>query len=184
MGKIDDTSENQIKTHTNLLERLEQELMRGFALIEGLSDDVYLRANNGIGSIGAHVRHNLDFTNNFLSGLECGKIDYNCRERDIRIEKDRQHAKERFLFLIEWLKRVSHDLLDENLYVRSEVDETNWYKSSGARELEFVCSHTVHHYALISEKLRLYGVKVPGDFGVAPSTLRFWADNDEWSKVA
>ena len=44
--------------------------------------------------------------------------------------------------------------------------------STVRRELIFLVSHTVHHYALIAVMLRHQAVGLPADFGVAPSTLR------------
>jgi hypothetical protein len=46
-------------------------------------------------------------------------------------------------------------------------------RSTLARELRALASHTIHHYALVAVVLRLRGVAVPAHFGVAPST---WAD--------
>ncbi len=170
--------------NNNLLERLVEEFSRGFSLIDELSDSTYLKTNNGVGSIGAHIRHNLDFANNFLKGLDEGRIDYNLRDRDIQIEQNRQYAKERFLFLISSLQNLSGGDLTRKVLVCSEIDESDWHQSSIGRELEFLHSHTVHHYALIAEKLNSYGVKVSSEFGVAPSTLKFWATQKAESKVA
>ena len=49
-----------------------------------------------------------------------------------------------------------------------------WSRSSIARELQSLLSHTVHHYAFIAVALRLQGVEPASDFGVAPSTLEYW----------
>jgi hypothetical protein len=46
--------------------------------------------------------------------------------------------------------------------------------STVARELQFLLSHTVHHYALIALILRLQGFEPGEEFGVAPSTLAHW----------
>jgi hypothetical protein len=46
-----------------------------------------------------------------------------------------------------------------------------WSRSTAARELQFLVSHTVHHYALIAFILRANGIDPGADFGVAPSTL-------------
>ena len=59
------------------------------------------------------------------------------------------------------LIRVFHDLKQFELADRlkvskshiSEIESGNWLPSSIAREVEFVHSHTVHHHALIAEKL-------------------------------
>ncbi|MBP6670575.1 MAG: hypothetical protein KA180_14065, partial [Gemmatimonadales bacterium] len=50
--------------------------------------------------------------------------------------------------------------------------EPDWSDSSVKRELQFLVSHTVHHYALIKELLRREGFDPGAEFGVAPSTLQ------------
>ena len=172
------------KLHSNLLDRIVLEFSRGLALIDSLTPDHYAESPDGSGSIGAHFRHNIDFAANFLSGLEEGRINYNSRERDIRVETDPQYAKERILFLNSRFKTISETLLESEVLICSELDESSWYASSGARELEFIHSHTVHHYALIAAKLNAFGVEVSADFGVAPSTLKYWAERDNEVKVA
>jgi len=44
--------------------------------------------------------------------------------------------------------------------------------STLCRELEYLQTHTVHHYALIAMILRLQSVEPNANFGVAPSTLQ------------
>ncbi len=172
------------KEQRNSVAKLVKQLVVGVSLIESLTDEIYTKSRDGVGSIGAHVRHNLDFVTNFLAGLESGRIDYVTRERDLQVEQNRQHAKERFLFLIERLGAVSGELADREVSVRSEIEDSVWHRSTGGRELEFVYSHTVHHYALIAEKLTSYGITVSPDFGVAPSTLDYWALKESKTKVA
>lgn len=176
-------NENDAKQHILIL-RIADEFARGIKLLENLDDEIYTKTSYGVGSIGSHFRHNLDFANNLLKGIEDGKIDYNNRERDLQVETNRQYAKERFLFLIRTLENISIDAFEQNVLVRSEVDETTWHNSSIARELEFLHSHTVHHFALIAEKLHSFGIKVSSDFGVAPSTLKYWAEQNSKTKVA
>jgi hypothetical protein len=48
-------------------------------------------------------------------------------------------------------------------------------ESSISRELQVLSSHTVHHFALIAITLRVHGVEIDSDFGMAPSTLRYLA---------
>ena len=48
-----------------------------------------------------------------------------------------------------------------------------WSQSSAPRELQFLISHTVHHFALIKVALRDGPRSVGDDFGVAPSTLSY-----------
>ena len=48
-------------------------------------------------------------------------------------------------------------------------------KKSVSRELQVLSSHTIHHFALIAMTLRLHGIEMDPDFGMAPSTLRYLA---------
>ena len=51
-------------------------------------------------------------------------------------------------------------------------------ESSISRELQVLSSHTVHHFALIAMTLRMHGVEIDSDFGMAPSTLRYLASKN------
>jgi hypothetical protein len=53
-----------------------------------------------------------------------------------------------------------------------------WCRSSVSRELQFLLSHTVHHYALIAMTLRAAGVELDEELGVAPSTLAYQRSGD------
>ena len=51
-------------------------------------------------------------------------------------------------------------------------DVPEWSQSSVKRELQFLLSHTIHHYSLVAVALRTQGFEPGAAFGVAPSTLR------------
>lgn len=150
------------------------ELDRAANMIALVDDVSYRRQTNGSGSVGAHFRHNLDFINAFLKGVNIGRIDYGKRERDIRTEIDRNAAIEQIRSLIAIIEKLETRSRLKNILVRSEIESRLWFPSSVLRELEFVHSHTVHHHALIAEKLLVFGIHVEKDFGVAPSTLQYW----------
>lgn len=150
-----------------LIEKTVAEFTRSIRLIENLTDVHYKK-------IGAHFRHNLDFANAFLNGLELRKINYEKRERNEQIEQNRRFAIEQIAFLIRRLKNLSNEILEREILIASEIEIDVWHKSSVARELEFLHSHTIHHHALIAEKLSNSDVEIKADFGVAPSTLKFW----------
>lgn len=162
-----------------LKESLIAEIRRGIVLIEQLDDSNYAAKPNGNAGVGEHFRHNLDFANSLFKGIESGRVDYSGRERDVRVETDRNHATDCFEDLIDSLDRLESKEFDLKLSVRSEVDEELWLESSLARELEFLHSHTVHHYALIAAKLSLLGIPAPEGFGVAPSTLKYWNSKEK-----
>ena len=56
------------------------------------------------------------------------------------------------------------------------MGKPEWVWSSGLRELDFLQSHTIHHFALIAYKLEALGIEVEDNFGVAPSTLKYWKE--------
>ena len=163
-----------VESRDGLLKKTGDEFLRAVKLIEELDDDIYVGTTKNAGSIGAHVRHNIEIADNFLYGLKAGKIDYGNRERDIHIEQDRSYAIERIGYLLDGLRNLPGEFFHMEVLVRSEIDLGMWHASSAARELEFIQSHTVHHHAIIAEKLKAVGIEVSADFGVAPSTLAFW----------
>lgn len=153
-------------------------LQRGVKLLRRINDAVYQQRVSAVfaSSIGAHVRHNLDHYASLLDGLGTGSIDYEVRKRDTVVEIDRHAAVaeiERVCRRLEALSEVSSSL---RVRVRSDKDlSSSWATTSLSRELDFLLSHTIHHYAIVATLCRLLGVWVEDDFGVAPSTLRYWA---------
>jgi hypothetical protein len=167
----------------NLLTRkLAEILCQGVNLLGEIDDCLYTKSENGAhadgGSVGGHFRHCLEFVNCFLSGVENGRIDYEGRERNHQIETMREYALAEYTRTIESLENFAPEVSGNTLLVKPEDaagDADFWCASSVERELEFLQSHTIHHYALVAFKLRAFGFPVAAEFGVAPLTLRFWA---------
>jgi len=154
-------------------------LEQAVKLLESLSDERYAQpAPLQLGSsVGAHLRHCIDHYDNFLMGIPSGKIDYDTRQRELVIETSRAAATKRLNAILIGLLEVSHR---EDLPVSVKMDcggeesEQQWWTcSSIRRELQFLISHTVHHYAIIKMTLAAGGLNVETDFGMAPSTLRY-----------
>lgn len=150
-----------------LRDRTAAEFVGAVALIRELSEEIFPL-------VGPHFRHNIDFAENLMRGVERGMIDYANRERDSTIERDPRVARERLLAVASRIGRISGETLSRAVTVKSELDGSCEHGSTLGRELEFVHSHTIHHHALIAEKLRANAVVLPREFGVAPSTLKFW----------
>lgn len=128
--------------------------------------------------VGAHLRHCLDLYSSFLEGFPAGRIDYDARARDPRLETDREFALATIQRLIRELEACQAEAQDGALQVAmdrgaGEQGERAFTTSSVRRELQFLRSHTVHHYALIAAVLRLHNFEPPADFGVAPATLTY-----------
>lgn len=152
-------------------------LKQGEALLRYLHDDEYTHCLPSVfgNSIGVHIRHNLDHYACFLAGLPSGRIDYTARQRNTRIETKRTDALAEFARVGRAFETL--DMTGGVLRVRSESNPDNALTSSSmARELEFLMSHTVHHYAIVAILCRLQGIAVDDGFGVAPSTLRHRAE--------
>ncbi len=125
-------------------------------------------------SIGQHVRHITEFYLCALNGYENGIVDYDARERNPTIENDKN-------FTIQTLENIKYQLTtldtDRNLILKSKFggDECLEIPSSFFRELTYLIEHTIHHLAIIKIGLNeVYPeIKIPKNFGVAHSTLRY-----------
>ena len=152
-------------------------------LLSELPDELYSKPEPSVHSsgIGSHLRHCVDYYDRFFEGLSGGRIDYDQRERDERLETSRTYAIEKLEALQKKLQSL--DTQVGTLLIRqdseAEGDEVPWAPSSLERELQFQMSHAVHHYALIAVILRLNGEVPPEGFGVAPSTLRYWKETGQ-----
>lgn len=147
-------------------------LKEAAVLIASMDDSFYSQPMPAFasGSIGQHIRHVLDHYQAVVN-VANGVIDYDRRRRDVRLESCKQLA----LAEIQQTIDVLTHLEDGAVRVHSEVSPSDKVvvevHSTIKRELLFVTSHAVHHFALIALLLRLQGVVVPDSFGVAPATL-------------
>lgn len=164
----------KITNQNSLVASLISELSRSLELAMTLPKHVYRRSEDGVGSIGTHIRHNLDHVTSLLWGARTGSVDYASRSRDTRIETDQTYAVEKIQAVIESLSEISSSDLSGLLSVRSESRSDFHHRSSFSRELEYVFSHTIHHHALINERLQHLGMKKFEGLGVAPSTKEYW----------
>ncbi len=152
-------------------------LQQGLDLLRKLDDHQFAaQPQSPMSSVGGHLRHCIDFYARFLDGMGDGKIDYDARTRDPRLEIDRSHAADIIAHLMERLSLLGacdQRPLRVSMDRRGAHEEPCWATSSVERELQFLRSHTVHHYALISASLHQLGVPPEDDFGVAPATLAY-----------
>jgi len=147
-------------------------------VLRRLDDITYAEggAEPGISPIGVHFRHVFDHYRAFLAGLPEGRIDYDARHRQVPLERDRQMALAAALGFSTDLGRLPASIAGRPMRVTvrsvAGADEApDWSDSSVKRELQFLVSHTVHHYALIKDLFRRVGFDAGEQFGVAPSTL-------------
>jgi hypothetical protein len=126
-------------------------------------------------SIGAHYRHCLDHFTSLLRGLDAEEVDYDCRDRDGRIESQPEVALMLTRKLRSTLERLSPLTLATPVRARCEVSyvpgDSPVTGSTLGRELVYAIAHAIHHYALISVMSRLMDAELPENFGIAPSTV-------------
>src|SRR5262249_12543507 len=162
------------------VELLEQLL----TFLAGLTDAQYrhVEARLSTASIGQHVRHVLDHYRLFLAGLPAGLVDYDDRERETPVERERFDALRATQQAIAGLRPLPPDAATRPLRVRQqgsyEPGRFDGCASRADRELLFLQSHTVHHQALIAVLARAQGLSTPPLFGVAPSTASWLAARD------
>lgn len=158
-------------------------LRQGAALLRSLDDDIYARPTSDrprAAGVGPHFRHCLDFYRCFLRDLEGGRIDYDARDRQPELETSILTALASVESIIADLDSIDEEQAQREVTVHhdgfpGEELVTSWQRSTVARELRFLASHTVHHFALIAHLAREQGVEPGDEFGVAPATLEFWA---------
>ena len=152
-------------------------LEQGINLLQSLSDTEYTAINPPVyeSAIGDHYRHTLEHYISFVEAYATGAIDYDARKRDRRIATDRMYAAIVTETLISQMRALTED---RSLRVKvdssgEEGSQPIWSASSGARDLQYLQAHTIHHFALIALMVRLQGGTVPDEFGVAPSTIAY-----------
>ncbi|TGL75481.1 DinB family protein [Leptospira jelokensis] len=157
----------------SLYEENEILLKEGIALLEILPDDFYhSERDDGLSSVGEHFRHIIEHYQMFLQGIARGYIDYDKRERNLKLETNRTYA-------LEILGTLCLALLQNGIPEGQVLVSQNYnpefpkpvLSSTIERELLFLVSHTVHHYAIIAMILKGYGFTVPNRFGYSPATL-------------
>jgi len=151
-------------------------LRQGIELLGRLPDSAYMDAAPDRSTVGAQYRHILDHYRCLFDGLTAGEVDYDQRLRDPEVERDRGAATRATQELLDRLRLLSRSHLGLPLRVLQSAGDTEPEEPQGSslgRELLFLVSHTVHHYAIIKLLLGERGVDCDANFGVAPSTLAY-----------
>lgn len=154
-------------------------LFQGVALLNQISDAAYMDVAPGPMKqrVGAQIRHVLEFYECFLDGVESAHVDYDARQRDELLERSRTVAITRMMCIAGRLRAMAGLRADSVVWTamedHPETTGCRFLMSSVGRELQVLCSHTIHHYALVAFTLAAHGIAVKKTFGVAPSTLRY-----------
>jgi hypothetical protein len=171
--------------HSSLHAAVAEVLQQGEVLLRTLDDANYTRrlrpAFNS--AIGGHYRHCIDHFQCLLRGLKENEINYDHRDRDRRIETDREFALAETQRILSAYHFIPTPFLDCPVNVCSQIGygsgESPLIASTVGRELMYAVAHTIHHYALIAVMCGLLDVPVPDGFGVAPSTLKYRSEQQK-----
>lgn len=128
--------------------------------------------------IGAHVRHIIDHFLALKQASDSGEINYTKRNRHGDVEQFPQAAIAECKSIRAWLYQTcSAELLNQPLQVITDIDISHTKsiacESTLERELVFVASHAIHHYALIRIIRNMQGKALPEFFGYAPATVSY-----------
>jgi hypothetical protein len=161
-----------------LIGAVEDVLLQGRALLGSVEAEVYRwKDTKDCGaSIGMHYRHVLEHFQCVLEGLESSRVDYDLRPRDAELEGSVDAAVLATDNLVEQFRSLPADTWQRECKVRYRVsDDENGVEEAGstlAREIMFCVGHATHHFALLKPLCAQLGVRVPYEFGIAPSTLK------------
>jgi hypothetical protein len=167
----------------SLISSITEILRQGESLLRTLDNEIYTRRLPLAfdSAIGGHYRHCLDHFKCLLDGIAAGEVDYDHRERDRRIETDREFAIAETRRLQHACAAIAPGALHLPINVRSKISyddaAASHIPSTVGREVMYGVAHAIHHYALIGVMCALMGIRLPHGFGVAPSTLQHRAEH-------
>jgi hypothetical protein len=127
-------------------------------------------------TVGQHLRHTLEFFICLEHGFEKGVVNYDKRGHDKLIETDKLVALSAIQNIKNFIASQTSDqfLKLEVGYERHNEEcitiDTNYF-----RELTYNIEHAVHHMAIMKIGIREVAayIKLPSDFGIAASTIRY-----------
>lgn len=162
----------------SLVQAVEDVLKEGRALLSAVDAETFVwKDTEGCGaSIGMHYRHVLEHFQCLLEGMENGRINYDHRRRSSELEGSVEAAVLATDSLVEQFRALLPSRLQGECRVTYSVgyaeDREEEAQSTIGREVMFCVGHATHHYALLKPLCAQLGVRVPFEFGVAPSTLK------------
>lgn len=125
--------------------------------------------------VGAHLRHVIEHYEALLAPSDPGFVDYDQRPRDRELERQPVVALNRLKALQGLLRRTTDARLNAPLQVRGLGGLAGEFgfavTSSIGRELVFVATHAIHHYALLKTHGERHGIPLDPGFGRAPATV-------------
>lgn len=130
-----------------------------------------------ISSAGQHIRHILDHYVSIMDAIHTGIVDYDKRTRGAPVETDIDVALTLLSEIEIFLLSLTPLQLQQKMRLSTEVSvdkkQVEVVDSSLIREIIFVGSHTIHHFAMIEQISKAQKLSTPAQFGIAPATATF-----------
>jgi hypothetical protein len=146
--------------------------------INQVSEEDFIRPCSALGNstIGQHLRHTVEFFICLEDGFRNGTVNYDKRAHDKLIESDKFIALNALDRIKSFVDNQKKDIpLTLEVGYEREKDECIELSTNYFRELTYNIEHAVHHMALMKIGIHEVAgyVKLPADFGIAVSTLRY-----------
>ncbi len=127
-------------------------------------------------SIGQHVRHILEFYQCLFKSHHTKEVNYDARQRDLKLESDIDFALKTVDEILEALMNIKGDFRITFVanFSTDDNQEPTLIQSTFYRELAYNLEHSIHHQALIKVAITEMQLTflVKETFGYAPSTIR------------
>lgn len=127
-------------------------------------------------TIGQHLRHTLEFFICFERGYHTGIVNYDKRSHDKLIETDKFIAMATLQRISQFVRDLSQNrVLKLEVCYATDKEDFVTIETNATRELVYNIEHAVHHMAIMKIGVREIAayIKLPLDFGVAASTVRY-----------
>jgi len=123
-------------------------------------------------AVSPHLRHCVEHFELLLEGFPAGRVDYDARRRDARLERSPEAMREALGRIQEGLRALAGGNATRSLVVVQSAAPGRPSSSSSCleRELVFLSGHAIHHIAIMALSAAAAGVTLPAELAVAFST--------------
>lgn len=147
-------------------------------VVEQISEEDFGKPSEALSrsTIGQHLRHTLEFFICLEQGHELGVVNYDKRIHNKAMENDKHIALHTISQIKEFITNNPQDkLLKLEVGYEQDSEECVSIDTNYLRELTYNVEHAVHHMAIMKIGIREVAgyIKLPSDFGVAVSTVRY-----------
>jgi len=162
---------NPLLINESLLQTNIEALNEGIELISVLEPGQYTKGFKPAfqSTIGAHFRHVVEHYRCFFKQMPDGVFCYDERDREQILECEADYTIVAINKIISEFAEMSDEAFDQTYTIMDE-QSSGPIETNLRRELLFLQSHTIHHYAIIAAMTRSFGNQPQDDFGVAIAT--------------